>query len=78
MPQTISFYEIFEARAYGKDKGVKVKIFCYTGKHKGKLKPQEEVEELSFFTHDEYINNKETAPAVSLIFRHLKEKGHID
>lgn len=75
---SLRLYGIFEAQAYGKEKGVRVKIICYFGKHIGKIKAGSEIEHIRFFSQAEYVKEKETAPAVRLIFNDLKEKGLID
>lgn len=75
---SLQFYGIFEEQAYGKEKGVRVKIICYFGKHIGKIKPGSEIEEVKFFTQSNYFKQKETAPAVRLLFNDLKEKDLIE
>lgn len=77
-PKTADFYGVFKAQAYGKDDGVMVKIHCYTTVHKGNVESSTEIEELAFFSHDEYLSRKEVAPAVRLIIKDLKAKGLIE
>lgn len=76
--KTIKFVGIFEAQAYSKEEGVKVRINCYTASHKGKIRPLMEIAETAYFTSSEYGKKEETAPAVRLIFNALKEKKLID
>ncbi|OGK18171.1 hypothetical protein A2866_04745 [Candidatus Roizmanbacteria bacterium RIFCSPHIGHO2_01_FULL_39_8] len=75
---SLQFYGVFEAQAYGKEKGVRVKIICYFGKHLGRIKAGSEIEQIRFFSQSEYFKQKETAPAVRLIFNDLKEKDLIE
>src|SRR3989344_1624204 len=75
---SLQFYGVFEAQAYGKEKGVRVKIICYFGKHLGRIKAGSEIEQIRFFSQSEYFKQKETAPAVRLIFIDLKEKDLIE
>lgn len=77
IPKTIKHYGIFEAQAYGKNIGTKVRIDCYVGQHTGHLHPGAEISKLKFFTHLEYFNMPDTAPAVKLIFDDLKAKNII-
>lgn len=74
---SLSYYDTFAAQAYGKDKGVSVKIECFIGEHKNKPTALAEIEELKFFSSEEYLSMPETAPAVRLIINDLKIKGLI-
>ncbi|MBI4008979.1 NUDIX domain-containing protein [Candidatus Roizmanbacteria bacterium] len=73
-PSSVTFFGRFEAQAYGKEKGVLVRIYCYQSRYVGELKKGAEIEELDFFSHSEYLRQTETAPAVRLIFDDLKKK----
>lgn len=75
--KSLTFFGIFEAQAYGKEKGVMVKIECYLGKHSQTPTALAEIEEVRFFSSDEYLAMPETAPAVRLIIKALKTKGYI-
>jgi 8-oxo-dGTP pyrophosphatase MutT (NUDIX family) len=77
-PSSIDYYGLFEAQAYGKDEGVMVKIHCYMSDHKGNAESSMEIEEIAFFSHDEYLSRKEVAPAVRLIIKDLRTKGLIE
>lgn len=76
VPSSLKYYGTFEAQAYAKPKGVMVRIICYVGDHKGTIKVSGEIGELKFFTMSEYLLMEETAPAVLLILKDLKEKGY--
>ena len=78
IPSSLKYYGTFEAQAYAKPKGVMVRIICYVAEHKGDIKASAEIGELKFFTMSEYLQMEETAPAVLLILKDLKEKGRID
>src|SRR5689334_17900992 len=64
---TLKYFATFTAQAYGKNEGINVRIECYVGGHKNIPQPKSEIEELKFFTSDEYLNMPDTAPAVRLI-----------
>ena len=75
---SLKYYGTFEAQAYGKETGIIVKIECYMGKHNKNPTALSEIEEVRFFSAKEYLSMSETAPAVRLIVKDLKIKGHID
>jgi ADP-ribose pyrophosphatase YjhB (NUDIX family) len=77
-PETVTFYGIFEAQAYGKEKGVMVHIHCYMASHTGDIQSSSEIDEVTYFSHDEYVNSLDPAPAVKLIFKDLKKKGLVE
>ena len=77
-PKTIDFYGTFEAQAYGKDKGMMVRVHCYTANHSGEVQSSSEIDEVAYFSHGEYLNSSDSAPAVKLILDDLKKKGLID
>lgn len=76
-PKSVDFYGIFEAQAFGKDKGIIVRVHCYTANHSGKIQSSSEIDEVAYFSHKEYMSRLETAPAVCLILNDLKERGLI-
>jgi 8-oxo-dGTP diphosphatase len=75
--KSTAFYGIFEAQAYGKTEGIWVKIHCYLGAHSNSIAPAMEIEEVRYFTCEEYLSMPDTAPAVRLIIKDLQLKGHI-
>lgn len=77
-PKTVDFYGVFEAQAYGKEKGVMVRVHCYTANHSGQIQSSSEIDEVAYFSHLEYINSIDPAPAVKLILHDLKRKGLIE
>jgi 8-oxo-dGTP diphosphatase len=70
-PASIKHFGEFQAQAYGKPDGVTVQISCYFGEHQGTLKANAEIEEIAFFSYDEYFAQENTAPAVKLILAAL-------
>lgn len=77
IPESIKQYGIFEAQAYAKPIGTYVRIYCYIGNHIGKITPSAEVETIGFFSHDDYMQMEETAPAVCKIVKDLKVRKMI-
>ncbi len=77
-PKTIDFYGTFEAQAYGKDKGVKIKVHCYTANHSGEVQSSSEIDEVAYFSHGEYVGGFDPASAVKLILDDLKKKGLVE
>lgn len=74
-PETIEYYDTFEAQAHGKPEGTIVRMTCYTSLFDGQLKPSAEINKIEFF---EYSRKSETSPVDFLIFDDLKEKGLIE
>lgn len=77
-PRTVDFYGTFEAQAYGKDKGVMVRVHCYTANHSGTVQSSSEIDEVAYFSQEEYIKGLDQAPAVKLILQDLKKKGLVE
>ncbi|VVA43267.1 Mismatch repair protein MutT protein [Candidatus Roizmanbacteria bacterium] len=77
-PKTVDFYGTFEAQAYGKDKGVIVRVHCYTASHTGNVQSSSEIDETAYFSHEEYVKGLDPAPAVKLILEDLKKKGLVE
>lgn len=77
-PKTVDFYGTFEAQAYGRDKGVMVRVHCYTANHTGEVRSSSEIDEVAYFSHGEYVNGLDPAPAVKLILNDLKKKGLVE
>lgn len=73
-PETITYYDTFEAQAHGEPNGVIVRMTCYFAEFDGELKPSQEIAEISFFGFSQVSY---TAPAVKIILNDLKAKGLI-
>jgi 8-oxo-dGTP pyrophosphatase MutT (NUDIX family) len=74
---SLNKYGTFEAQAYGEPFGVTVVLNCYTGEYIGKPVASSEINEIRYFTLDEYLSMPETAPAVVLLMRKLHADGRI-
>src|SRR3972149_1380856 len=77
-PKTVDFYGVFEAQAYGKDKGIRVRVHCYTASHTGEVQSSSEIDEVAYFSHAQYVDGLDPAPAVKLILDDLKKKGLVE
>lgn len=71
---SLNYFGQFEAQAYGHDEGITVCITCYFGTHKGTVAANTEIEEIAFFSYDEYLAQNEIAPTAKIILEALKEK----
>lgn len=74
---TIRPYGTFEAQAFGKPIGTKVRMTCFTADYEGELKASEEVEELRWIRWSDFPRDKLTETGI-MILDDLKEKGLID
>ena len=75
IPETIKSFGVFEAQAHGKPEGVVVRMTCYTSDFSGELKPDSEIDEIVWLTHE----GREKSSAVDkFILDDLKEKDLID
>ena len=71
-PESAKLFGIFRAEAHGKAAGVIVRMSCYTADYHGELHPDNEIEELAWFT----TADMERISAVDkLIFTALHDKG---
>jgi len=75
VPDTIKYFETFEAQAHGKPKGTTVRMTCYTADFSGKLTPSAEIDKIDFFPYSSKIK---TSPVDHLIFDDLKNKKIIN
>jgi len=74
--ETIKYYGTFEAQAHGKAEGVLVKMTCYMAEFDGELRPDSEIQEMTWL---DYSNlNVKISPVDQLIFKDLYEKRLID
>lgn len=74
---SLKHYKTFQAQSHGAPPGVHVQIMCFTGNHTGEPVPSSEIEEVRFFSTDEYFIMEEVAPAGRLIIMDLKKKNLI-
>lgn len=73
-PNSIKKYGVFEAQAHGKPEGTTVRMTCYTSGFWGEIKPDSEIEKISYFN---YSQKRKTSPVDHLIFDDLYKKGLI-
>lgn len=76
LPETIQYMGTFKAQAHGKPEGVFVQMMCYFGDFIGELKPDSEIEAITWLTSD--IDKKLLSPVDVIIFAWLKGKDLID
>ena len=72
--ETIQYFGTFQIQAYGKEKGVKVKMTCYTADFDGETKPDYEVKELAWIGYQDFdkISSEDRD-----IYQKLYEQGMI-
>lgn len=75
LPDTLTHIGDFEDQAHGHPEGVMVKMQCYTGNYRGKLKPAAEIEEMEWLTT---ADMHRISPVDKIIFAFLKKEGKID
>ena len=68
--ETASLYGIFEAQAHGHAEGILVKMTCYQAAFQGKIKADNEIEEIRWLTTEDMDI---ISPVDQLIFRKLHE-----
>ena len=73
---SIASYGVFEAQAFGKPEGTKVRMTCYTADYSGTLTPNEEVEELLWIDSN-FARDKLSVTGL-MILDDLKEKKLIE
>lgn len=73
--ETIKPYGTFEAQAHGHDKGVVVRMTCYTAEFDGELKAASEIAQFDFL---KWEDKDKSSPVDKLIFDDLHQKGLIE
>lgn len=74
-PQTIEYYGTFEAQAYGKPEGVKVRVTCYSATYVGDIRPNNEIEKFAYFSYNQVPKTSVTG---QMVLDDLKSKGLIE
>ncbi|MDU4697486.1 MAG: NUDIX domain-containing protein [Paenibacillus sp.] len=69
-PDTIRYFETFEAQADGKPEGVLVRMTCYFADFEGALQPASEIEEMAWLS---YAERDRTSLISRMIFDRLHE-----
>lgn len=72
IPDTITYYETFEAQAHGKPEGTIVRMTCYQAEFTGELNAASEIEQIAFV---DYAWKDQSSVVDGLIFDDLKSKG---
>lgn len=75
LPDTIEYFETFEAQAYGKPVGTLVRIICYTAEFTGDITPQSEIEDAHYFGYNEVPKTSVTG---QMILEYLRKRKLID
>lgn len=75
LPETITFFGQFEARAHGKPEGTLVRMLCYTASFSGTIRAAAEIEEVLWLR---YADREHSSPVDRLIFDVLKGKNLIE
>ena len=73
-PESIKKYGVFRAQAHGHNKGIIVRMTCYTAEFDGELRADSEIEKFDFLS---YKDREKSSPVDKLIFQDLHEKGLI-
>lgn len=71
IPETIAYFETFEAQAYGKPIGTRVRIICYTAQFTGTVTPQSEIADAQYFGYNEVPKTSLTG---QMILEYLRQK----
>ncbi len=72
LPETIEYYNTFEAQAHGKPEGTVVRMTCYMAEFTGDLQATSEIEKIDFA---DYSKKEVTSAVDHLIFDDLHDKG---
>lgn len=75
IPSTAKLYGVFSAQAHGKAEGITVQMTCYTAEFTGELKPDHEIEKITWLS---YKDRLDSSPVDQLIFEDLHQKGYVD
>jgi ADP-ribose pyrophosphatase YjhB (NUDIX family) len=73
--ESIQMLGIFEAPADDQPPGTLVRLWCYTAKYEGTLKPATEIREIVWLS---YADRKVMAPADQLVFDFLHQRGMLE
>ena len=74
--ETIKYFGTYKAQAHGKEKGVLVKMTCYTAEFDGVLQPSSEIQEIKWLNYSNL--NVKISDAGKIILKELYEKKLID
>jgi 8-oxo-dGTP pyrophosphatase MutT (NUDIX family) len=74
VPDTIGHVGTFQAQAHGHPQGTMVRMTCYAADYQGILRPDNEVEEMTWLTH---ADRHRVSPVDQVIFDHLHQAGQL-
>lgn len=69
------FLGVFEAQAHGHAEGICVRMTCYFAPYEGDFLPAAEIEEMSWFSHEDRSKSSEVD---KIIFNELKSRGLLE
>ncbi len=75
LPETLTFFGIFEAQAHGQTEGAMVRMTCYTAQFTGTIRASSEIEEVAWLSYDD---KEKSSPVDQLIFAYLRDKGLLE
>lgn len=73
-PESVRYFDTFEASAHGKPAGTIVRAICYTATYEGPLQPSHEVAEAAYFSYDQ---KGLTGQVAHYLFDRLVQQGLI-
>ena len=75
VPESIEYFDTFEAQAHGAPEGDMARVTCYAASFKGEVKPSSEIAEIDFFS---YSQKDQTSAPTQMLLDDLKNTGRID
>jgi ADP-ribose pyrophosphatase YjhB (NUDIX family) len=74
VPDSIEYFDTFEAQAFGAPEGELVRVACYFASFEGELTASSEIAEIDFFSYS--MRDRTSAPT-QLLLDDLKRRGRI-
>jgi 8-oxo-dGTP pyrophosphatase MutT (NUDIX family) len=74
----LEYYTHITAPAYGEEKGTIMEQDCFLLNRPVSPQPSAEIEELKYFSLDDYLLETKQAPGALLVLQQLKSEGYID
>ncbi len=74
VPDSIKYFDTFEAQAFGAPEGELVRVACYSASFEGELTASSEIAEIDFFSYG--MRGRTSAPT-QLLLDDLKRQGRI-
>ena len=73
-----AFFKEYDAPAFGEGEGTRVGMKLFRGSLTGTPEPQREIDEIGYFTVDEYAAMSDRARASELVLEDLRTMGIVD